>query len=242
MGFHANGAGSFRAGTPTLAASDDNGSNHVVVCCLPAHHQRNTAEDADRLVVGSLMAHSKRHGHAMGTQQAAEGGHLVVAYITPRICRNSESCNEVGIKEGDVADSLSTDGPGAVAFVELGEGHATYQETETAASMRTNTGGADGSEDGTGRGVPQAFNIVGLGQQGRNHAYETDVSGCLQHKGMVVRRLLPVECLRLQGLPDNHLDLKPPLSDSAKYRLIGNSVAVPVVSWIAERIALESER
>lgn len=54
--------------------------------------------------------------------------------------------------------------------------------------------------------------------------------------GTSVRRLTPVECLRLQGAPDDYLDLEPPLSDSAKYRLIGNAVAVPVVEWIARRL------
>jgi site-specific DNA-cytosine methylase len=54
--------------------------------------------------------------------------------------------------------------------------------------------------------------------------------------GKCVRRLTPKECLRLQGLPDEWLNLDPPVSDSAKYRIIGNSVAVPVVRWIAERM------
>lgn len=42
------------------------------------------------------------------------------------------------------------------------------------------------------------------------------------------------------GLPDGFLDLDPPLSDSVKYRLIGNSVAVPVVEWIGRRIMKEN--
>ena len=54
----------------------------------------------------------------------------------------------------------------------------------------------------------------------------------------LVRRLMPVECLRLMGLPDNYLDLNPELSDSAKYRMIGNAVAVPVVNWIGNRMII----
>ena len=50
-----------------------------------------------------------------------------------------------------------------------------------------------------------------------------------------VRRLTPKECLRLQGLPDDWLDGLD-LSDSAKYRMIGNSVAVPVLEWIGKRM------
>lgn len=55
-------------------------------------------------------------------------------------------------------------------------------------------------------------------------------------QAMKVRRLTPTECLRLQGLPDNWINTYPPLSDSAKYRMIGNSVAVPVIEWIGRRI------
>jgi DNA (cytosine-5)-methyltransferase 1 len=54
--------------------------------------------------------------------------------------------------------------------------------------------------------------------------------------GIAVRRLTPTECLRLQGFPDDWLDLDPPLSDSAKYRMIGNAVAVPVAAWLGNRI------
>lgn len=53
--------------------------------------------------------------------------------------------------------------------------------------------------------------------------------------GSTVRRLTPTECLRLMGLPDDWLDGFE-FSDSVKYRLIGNSVAIPVVEWLAGRI------
>lgn len=53
--------------------------------------------------------------------------------------------------------------------------------------------------------------------------------------GMAVRRLMPVECLRLQGFPDDYLD-GVGLSDTEAYRLIGNSVTVPVFRWVAERL------
>lgn len=50
-----------------------------------------------------------------------------------------------------------------------------------------------------------------------------------------VRRLTPLECERLQGFPDNYTDV-PGASDSARYRALGNSMAVPVMRWIGERI------
>ena len=50
-----------------------------------------------------------------------------------------------------------------------------------------------------------------------------------------VRRLTPTECLRLQGFPDDWLDIEGS-SDSAKYKAVGNSVAVPCVKFIFSQI------
>ena len=51
-----------------------------------------------------------------------------------------------------------------------------------------------------------------------------------------VRRLTPKECCRLQGFPDDWLELQPAISDTVKYHMLGNAVSVPVVEWIANRI------
>jgi DNA (cytosine-5)-methyltransferase 1 len=48
-----------------------------------------------------------------------------------------------------------------------------------------------------------------------------------------VRRLTPMECERLQGFPDNWTEGQ---ADSNRYKQMGNAVAVPVVSWIVERL------
>ena len=73
--------------------------------------------------------------------------------------------------------------------------------------------------------------------------------GC--EMGWIVRRLTPVECERLQGFPDGWTDLHGKVktnkdgtttlvegetSDSARYKALGNSMAVPVMKWIGERI------
>lgn len=54
-----------------------------------------------------------------------------------------------------------------------------------------------------------------------------------------VRRLMPVECERLQGMPDNYT-LVPyrgrPAADSPRYKAIGNSMAVPCVAWLGQRL------
>jgi DNA (cytosine-5)-methyltransferase 1 len=51
-----------------------------------------------------------------------------------------------------------------------------------------------------------------------------------------VRRLTPLECERLQGFPDGYTNVAK-LSDSARYKALGNSWAVPCARWIGERIA-----
>lgn len=56
---------------------------------------------------------------------------------------------------------------------------------------------------------------------------------------MQVRRLTPTEAARLQGFPDDYLDISfrnKPAADGPKYKALGNSMAVPVMRWIGQRI------
>jgi DNA (cytosine-5)-methyltransferase 1 len=58
---------------------------------------------------------------------------------------------------------------------------------------------------------------------------------------LAVRRLTPRECERLQGFPDDWTAIPyrgKPASDGPRYKAIGNSMAVPVMKWIGERIAI----
>jgi len=58
-------------------------------------------------------------------------------------------------------------------------------------------------------------------------------------QSMAVRRLTPVECERLQGFSDNYTDIKSknkPTPDGPRYKALGNSMAVPVMAWIGQRI------
>lgn len=60
-----------------------------------------------------------------------------------------------------------------------------------------------------------------------------------------VRRLTPTECHRLQGFPDGHCDIpwrgKDVSPDGPQYKALGNSMAVPVMRWIGERIKQHEE-
>lgn len=98
-----------------------------------------------------------------------------------------------------------------------------------------------------GASLPQA-QCVAVDVRNLNETEE--LSGTLQSKnsggyslnyqnpiriGYRVRRLTPTECLRLQGFPDKWLDIEG-ASDSAKYKAVGNSVAIPCVEFIFSQI------
>lgn len=60
----------------------------------------------------------------------------------------------------------------------------------------------------------------------------------------VLRRLTPIECERLQGFPDNYTAIPwrkksaEECPDGPRYKALGNSMAVPVMRWIGERIEM----
>ena len=91
--------------------------------------------------------------------------------------------------------------------------------------------------------------------------YESNVSStCLQrdYKGATnlvlkkfVRRLTPLECERLQGFPDGWTDIGDwtdskgrtrKTSDAARYKALGNSIALPPWKWVLKRLCAEYER
>ena len=80
-------------------------------------------------------------------------------------------------------------------------------------------------------------NDVASTQSARQYKDATDLI-CQQEEACahLIRRLTPLECERLQGFPDGWTDI-PGASDSARYKALGNSVAIPCVEFIMSRIA-----
>lgn len=77
-----------------------------------------------------------------------------------------------------------------------------------------------------------SYALTNPGKGGRTQ--ERNVAG-----NFGVRRLLPVECEKLQGFPPGFTAIKYKgkiAADSLRYRALGNSMAVPVLSWIGQRI------
>lgn len=71
-----------------------------------------------------------------------------------------------------------------------------------------------------------------------NERVEADALVCSNFR---VRRLMPLECERLQGFPDNYTNVLfrgKPATDSPRYKALGNSMATPVIRWLGERISM----
>jgi DNA (cytosine-5)-methyltransferase 1 len=124
-----------------------------------------------------------------------------------------------------------------------------------AATRETVTSGPDGigvRADGASYTLEARSEVqaVAFAQNQRDEIRLMDIAGALAAEpGMkqqtyiqqewAVRRLTPLECLRLQGFPDSWFDdvrLNKPLADGPMYKMIGNSMAVNIMRWIGERI------
>lgn len=100
-----------------------------------------------------------------------------------------------------------------------------------------NSIGRKGGSNGTGIGAAgdPSYTLT----RGHSHAVAT---------ASVVRKLMPVECERLQGFPDGWTQIpyrgKPAeqCPDAPRYKALGNSWAVPVIRWIGKRIQKELDR
>ncbi len=121
-------------------------------------------------------------------------------------------------------------------------------ESETFVTHSLRADGFDASEDGTGRGTPlvaQAFDarqsdVIQYGD--KSGPLDTDGHTVAVQQRSAVRRLLPVECEKLQGFPPGWTEVAyrgKPAADGPRYRALGNAFAVPVVRWIARRIVRE---
>jgi len=80
-----------------------------------------------------------------------------------------------------------------------------------------------------------SYQMVAAPRVGRTHKgpYTDPVNDNVMSSPQGVRRLTPTECCRLQGFPDTWNDW---ISDTQRYRQMGNAVGVPVAEWIGRRL------
>jgi len=96
-----------------------------------------------------------------------------------------------------------------------------------------NGAGLNGQDAYTGRIIP-ANTLTARMYKGINTEVNEGQTPIVS--GLSVRRLTVTECERLQGFPD-HYTAVANAKDAPRYKALGNSMAVPVVRWIGERIA-----
>ena len=87
----------------------------------------------------------------------------------------------------------------------------------------------------SGQGSQAAYQYV---EQGKCvvDLYTCEPAGDKDLPILLIRRLTPLECERLQGFPDGWTDI-PGASDSARYKALGNSVAIPCVDFVMKCMA-----
>jgi len=183
------------------------------------------------------MGHDRSHANG--------GGQVAIAFT-----QNQEG----DVLSGDVMQSLGTNANATgrnaptVAFTLHGSDGtvSAASSTDVAGSLRTRAPGS--IENSSTTAVLQEQPVAWSGEL----TASTDMAGTLQRGGeggridgvmtpqMAVRRLTPRECERLQGFPDDYTLVEyrgKPAADGPRYKALGNSMAVPVMRWIGERIA-----
>ena len=199
-------------------------------------------------VVGSIAAHSFTGG-AGGRPEGAAASHFIpVAFgggNTGGSIDVASACTAHGVRMDFDTETF------AVSFAENSQSQIRLQNGDGQITGPLSTGGGK-----PGQGYPAIciqHASIGhhddAGPQGKG--YQEDVAFTQDSRAsadvvqfcMQVRRLTPVECERLQGFPDNHTLIAWRGKDAAncpdgpRYKAIGNSMAVPVMRWIGERIA-----
>jgi DNA (cytosine-5)-methyltransferase 1 len=115
-----------------------------------------------------------------------------------------------------------------------------YLVPEKAFSLRVKSGLSGGLNVQNSTLIPQkAGTLAGSGAASARPAGQKNELDFLIPQSYRVRRLMPVECERLQGFADSWTrwnDSNHELADSPRYRMLGNSMAVPVIEWIARRM------
>ena len=158
----------------------------------------------------------------------AQAGHLIAAF------GGGNTTGQIDVATTCTAHGNRQDFDTETFAVFSSNGHASF--SEGVGTLRAKPG-ADHET------VAVAFNWAAAGNTSSDLGMNAEYTGTLQASthpavcdNMQVRRLMPVECERLQGFPDGHTDI-PGAKDGPRYKALGNSMAVPVMRWIGKRIS-----
>ena len=162
------------------------------------------------------------------------------------LCLNDQGGQRMDASEG-VAGTLRSQEHGHAPLVFENHGiDARYRQLDGVAptiSARYGTGGNNVPLVEQGLAVFSRQRVdefkpdhVASTESARQHKDATDLVVEPGASRLLIRRLTPLECERLQGYPDGWTEI-PNASDSARYKALGNSVAIPCVEFVLKGIA-----
>jgi len=187
------------------------------------------------------------------TARARTGGNQVpLVQVQPLVFNPNAGITEKGggfALSEDVTPTLKTDHNPAVAFASNQRDEV--RELEVAGALAAQPGIKQQTYICRADGQANAMTSVDMAPTLTSHAKkdppliypaEDLITGGREKRSLTVRRLTPRECERLQGFPDDYTDIpyrnKEHAPDGPRYRALGNSMAVPVMRWIGERIRM----
>ena len=218
--------------SPTLDASYGVGAGmragierQVIGAAIPIH------DKATRFKGGGTGRKDDGGGNALGVGEEDQpmysldtnGNHAVFTFDAHNSNSMKSPNPHSGVHKTVISPTLDTGDPspakyqGGVAVIQQGSAESSFgsfQDSQQSGVLKASGG------------------VLGGGS-------ETLITETHQH---VVRRLTPVECERLQGFPDNYTQIPfkgkeaKDCPQSHRYKALGNSMAVPVMKWIGERI------
>ena len=192
---------------------------------------------------GALVQTEKSGTLGTGNDQTIFQG---VAYGICSYASNSmKSSNpHSGIYEAETARTL--DGNGVMCLTFSRQAIGKYKESSVGStySARNFKGGTDLVCAVDCRNFREGGEINGTLQAKSSGGQSLNLNNTIR-QNMMVRRLTPLECERLQGFPDGWTDIgdytdsagkKRKTSDSARYKALGNSIALPFWAWMLRRM------
>ena len=214
-------------GVPVREDTADSVNRAPPVLCL--NDQGGSVMECSEDVSGILRA--QEHGHqplVLATQQGAVESFCIAGNIIDRQPENGG--NGFGF-QADIAYTLTGMDRHAVFSRQRSD---EFLENEVSATQS-----ARQYKDATDLIAQPYQQIVGMlcmdDDKGINNQYTDQEKGVEENRNLI-RRLTPLECERLQGFPDGWTDI-PGASDSARYKALGNSVAIPCVDFVLRGIA-----
>ena len=175
------------------------------------HPDQRTGDVGEGLVVGTLGASTLPF-----RRSNPSGDDLIVSHAVPTKWRGAES-----------QDTL-------IVQTLLGGTHGwTFDNTEVVVTKREEPLPNQEALIAHEGGSTALADVARALRADASHSYQTVVAK--DGVRYTVRRLMPVECERLQGFPDGWTNIAG-AADTRRYEAIGNSMAVPCIQWIGERI------